>query len=130
MPWIEPLVNMLTTVGHHTFYIPREGCPLSGREIDKLLSQNRISHSRVGMFVDVEGDINLNVPKSQAMLAQGLFDRYGVEVSNPYQRKLEARRPKGWREWGRAQRDRMPRTRSARETRDPFSIFNDVFERR
>jgi len=121
MPWIEPLIHILTIPGSYTFYIPRAGCPLSGREIDKMLTENRISHSRVGMFVDVEGDINMHVKKSQAAQAQALFDRYGVEVSNPYEGPSRTGR--------RTQRSRTPRT-TVREPSSPFSVFGSVFGER
>jgi len=115
---------MLTTIGHYTFYIPREGCPLSGREIDDLLTKNRIRHSRVGMFVDVEGDIHLNVPKSQAGKAQALFDQHGITVLVPYTEK----KPRTWKP---SQQARRPRGRPVREPGDPFAeIFDSVFERR
>ena len=108
MPWIDPLWHLITAIGNHTFYIRRDGCPLSGREIDLMLSDNKISHH--GMLLDLEGDICLNVAKGQAQDAQRLFDQYGVEVLNP----VEVRKAK-----------RPPPRRASRGS--PFDVF-DIFD--
>ena len=115
MPWIEPLIGFITDPFSYTFYIERDGCPLSGREIDLLLSQHRIGHH--GMYIDPEGDINLNVNKDQAAQAQALFDQHGVVVSNPYKEKPRR---------GRTTKPNQNRARRGTGA-DPFSVF-DIFD--
>ena len=85
--WITPLVGMVQDVvrgPHYVFYITRAGCPLSGREIDRLLSKNKVTHW--GMAILPDDSIEVRVKKDQAQQAQQLMEQNGVPIENPLPR--------------------------------------------
>ena len=83
LDWISPLASVIGDALNgpgHTFLIPYDDCPMSGREIEKLLRSHRVK--TWGAMV-VGGTFMLTVPEGRARYAESLLDEQGVPLENP-----------------------------------------------
>ena len=85
--WISPIAGLLGDVvsgPSHTFLIPYDGCPLSGREIQILLKRKGV---RTWGVMITGGTLMVSVRLSQARWAQHLLEQAGVPMENPIRPK-------------------------------------------
>lgn len=83
LDWISPLASVLGDAMNgpsHTFLIPYDSSPLSGRDIAWMLSKHGIKSW--GHMV-VSGTLMISVRLSQARWAQHLLEQDGVPLENP-----------------------------------------------
>ena len=83
LDWISPLASVIGDALNgpgYTFLIPYDNCPMSGREIEKLLRSHRVK--TWGAMV-VGGTFMLTVPEGRARYAESLLDEQGVPIENP-----------------------------------------------
>lgn len=81
--WISPLLSIAGDILNgpsHTFLIPYDSTPLSGREIAWMLGKRGVK--TWGMMV-VSGTLMVSVRLNQARWAQHLLEQAGVPVENP-----------------------------------------------
>ncbi len=81
--WISPLASVFGDVVNgpsHTFLIPYDNCPLSGREVATLLRSRGVTSW--GHMV-VSGTFMISVRLGQAGWAQHLLEESGVPIDNP-----------------------------------------------
>jgi hypothetical protein len=81
--WISPLASILGDIMNgpsHTFLIPYDSSPLSGREIAWMLGKRGVK--TWGMMV-VSGTLMVSVRLNQARWAQHLLEQSGVPLENP-----------------------------------------------
>ncbi len=81
--WISPLASIFGDVVNgpsHTFLIPYDNCPLSGREVAVLLRSRGVKSW--GHMV-VSGTFMISVRLGQAGWAQHLLEDAGVPIENP-----------------------------------------------
>lgn len=89
--WISPLASVFGDMVHgpsHTFLIPCDICPLSGREVAALLKRRGV---RSWGHMVVSGTLMLSVRLDQAGWAQYLLEEAGVPVENPVTASRSAR---------------------------------------
>jgi len=80
--WISPLASVLGDMLNgpsHTFLIPYDSCPLSGREVAWMLNKRGVKSW--GHMV-VSGTFMISVKLSQARWAQHLLEQAGVPIEN------------------------------------------------
>lgn len=98
--WISPLASVLGDMMNgpsHTFLIPYDSSPLSGREIALMLGKRGVKSW--GHMV-VSGTLMVSVGLSQARWAQHLLEQAGVPLENPveaqgHRRSEGSKRSKG-----------------------------------
>ena len=81
--WISPLAGWLgdrLNGPSHTFLIPYDSCPLSGREIAWMLGKRGVKSW--GHMV-VSGTFMISVKLKDARRAQQLLEEAGVPIENP-----------------------------------------------
>jgi hypothetical protein len=104
--WISPLASILGDIMNgpsHTFLIPYDSSPLSGREIAWMLGKRGVK--TWGLMV-VSGTLMVSVRVDQARWAEHLLEQAGVPVENPLPAQTEKRRSGSKRTTGRASRQR------------------------
>lgn len=108
--WISPMASILGDLMNgpsHTFLIPYNASPLSGREIGWMLGKRGVKCW--GMMV-VSGTLMVSVKLNQARYAQHLLEQAGVPVENPIAAQQTARQqPPAQRRQSVAQRSRILR---------------------
>lgn len=83
LDWISPLTSIFGDVMNgpsHTFLVPYDGCPLSGREVTLLLRHRGVKSW--GHMI-VSGTLMFSVRLTQAGWAQHLLEQAGVPIENP-----------------------------------------------
>ena len=106
--WISPLAGIVGDAVHgpsHTFLIPHDSCPLSGREVELMLKRRGIK-TWGAMIVD--GTLMISVKAKDAGRAQAMLKGAGVPIENEV-----------------AQSTKRSRNTAGR-TGSPFSVF-DIF---
>jgi hypothetical protein len=92
--YITPLASILGDIVNgpsHTFLIPYRSSPLSGREIQWMLSKRGV---RPWGLMVVSGTLMVSVKLSQARWAQHLLEQAGVPLENGLpQQTAQRRRP-------------------------------------
>ena len=91
--WISPLASILGDILNgpsHTFLIPYDSSPLSGREVQLMLGKRGVK--TWGLMV-VSGTLMVSVRLNQARWAQHLLEQAGVPIENPVPTQQGARRP-------------------------------------
>ncbi len=81
--WISPLASVIGDLMNgpsHTFLIPHDGSPLSGREIAWMLKKRGVKSW--GHMV-VSGTLMVSVKKRQARWAQHFLEQAAVPIENP-----------------------------------------------
>ncbi len=117
--WISPVASVIGDIMNgpsHTFLVPYDSSPLSGREIAWMLSNRGIKSW--GHMV-VSGTFMISVRLSQSRWAQHLLDEAGVPIDNPVavpDRSVRARRR------------RSSRVRASRQRGELESIADSVKE--
>lgn len=122
--WISPLAGMLGNFLNgpsHTFLIPYDASPLSGREIARMLSKRGV---RSWGHIIVSGTLMVSVRLGQARWAQHLLERAGVPIENPLPAQDRTRRARGRRSGRRPAQRRQGSGRSS----DVGSIVDAVNE--
>ena len=102
--WISPLASILGDIMNgpsHTFLIPYDGSPLSGREIAWMLGKRGVK--TWGLMI-VSGTLMVSVRLNQARWAQHLLEQSGVPVENPLPAQTRKRQSGTKRRPGRASR--------------------------
>ena len=102
--WISPLASILGDIMNgpsHTFLIPYDSTPLSGREIAWMLGKRWV---KTWGLVVVSGTLMVSVRLSQARWAQHLLEQSGVPVENPLPAQTRKRREGSKRSSGRSSR--------------------------
>lgn len=102
--WISPLASILGDIMNgpsHTFLIPYDSSPLSGREIAWMLGKRGVK--TWGLMV-VSGTLMVSVRLNQARWAQHLLEQSGIPLENPLPAQARKRRPGSKRPPGRAAR--------------------------
>ena len=93
--WISPLAAVLGNLANgpsHTFLIPNQASPLSGREISWMLGKRGV---RCWGLMVVSGTLMVSVRLSQARWAQHLLEQEGVPIENPVVAQGPAQRRRG-----------------------------------
>jgi hypothetical protein len=106
LDWISPLASILGDIMNgpsHTFLIPYDGSPLSGREIAWMLGKRGVK--TWGLMV-VSGTLMVSVRLSQARWAQHFLEQSGVPMDNPLPAQTRKRQSGSRRTQGRAARHR------------------------
>ena len=106
--FLSPLAGIVGDAVHgpsHTFLIPHDSCPLSGREVELLLRRRGIK--TWGLLV-VDGTLMVSVKAKDAGRAQAMLKGAGVPIENEV-----------------AQSKKRSRNTAGR-TGSPFSVF-DIF---
>ena len=119
LDWISPLASVLGDVVNgpsHTFLIPYDSCPLSGREVEILLRRQGVKSW--GHMV-VSGTLMVSVRLSQARWAEHLLEDAGVPIENPAATSGRA---------GRANRRRVGAGRRPSQRSELGSIADSVKE--
>ena len=109
--WISPALGFLGDALNgpsHGFLVPYDSCPMSGKDIAKLLRKRGIK--TWGMMI-VSGTLMFSVKLDKARWAQHLLERAGVPIENPLS--------------GSAAKPKQPR--KARGDASPFGVF-DIFD--
>ena len=109
--WISPIAGFMGDLLNgpsHTFLIPHASCPMSGRDVERLLRKRGVT--TWGLMI-VSGTLMVSVRLNQAQWAQHLLEQAGVPIENPL--PAQSRAPK--RTHGRARQGGV------------FSVF-DIFE--
>jgi hypothetical protein len=104
--WISPLASILGDIMNgpsHTFLIPYDSSPLSGREIAWMLGKRGVK--TWGLMV-VSGTLMVSVRLNQARWAQHLLEQSGVPLENPLPAQAGKRQPRIQRMRERASRQR------------------------
>jgi hypothetical protein len=104
--WISPLASILGDIMNgpsHTFLIPYDSSPLSGREIAWLLGKRGVK--TWGLMV-VSGTLLVSVRLNQARWAQHLLEQSGVPLENPLPAQTRKRQSGSKRASGRVSRQR------------------------
>ena len=104
--WISPLAGILGDIMNgpsHTFLIPYDSSPLSGREIAWMLGKRGVK--TWGLMV-VSGTLMVSVRLNQARWAQHLLEQSGVPLENPLPAQARKRQSGSKRTPGRASRQR------------------------
>ncbi len=107
LDWISPLASVLGDAMNgpsHTFLIPYDSSPLSGRDIAWMLSKHGI---KSWGHIVVSGTLMVSVRLSQARWAQHLLEQDGVPLENPVAPPHGAEGANRWRSGG--GRRRQPR---------------------
>ncbi|NIV32434.1 MAG: hypothetical protein GWN58_24230 [Anaerolineae bacterium] len=89
--WISPLLGFLGDAMNgpsHTFLIPYDSCPMSGRDIARLLRRRGVKSW--GLMI-VSGTLMVSVRLAKARWAQHLLEQAGVPIENPLPEKARAR---------------------------------------
>lgn len=89
--WISPLASVLGDMMNgpsHTFLVPYDSSPLSGREIAWMLSKRGVKSW--GHMI-VSGTMMVSVRLNQARWAQHLLEQEGVPIENPLPAQGNAR---------------------------------------
>jgi hypothetical protein len=125
--WFSPLVRVLGDLMNgpsHTFLIPYQACPFSGREISWMLSKRGVKSW--GHMV-VSGTLMFTVRQSQAQWAQHVLGQAGVPIENPLPALGRARGNRG-----RSARAIQSSLRSGRKSnrRTVVDSINDVLNMR
>jgi hypothetical protein len=110
--WISPLASILGDIMNgpsHTFLIPYDSTPLSGREIAWMLGRRGVK--TWGLMV-VSGTLMVSVRLNQARWAQHLLEQSGVPVENPLPAQRGNGRSGRKRTSGRASRQRAGTSRT------------------
>ena len=85
--WITPVASIIGNIVNgpsHTFLVPYDSSPLSGREIELKLRRRGVK--TWGLMV-ASGALMISVRLSQARWAQHLLEQAGVPLRNPVQTK-------------------------------------------
>ena len=112
LDWISPLLAIggnLVHGGGYGINITWSACPVSGREIQKLLNRHGITNWAPQIVADT---LMINVKKDDAARACSLLQAHGIPVENPVD--TPQRKP------------RRPR-KAQRRSGGVFSVF-DVFD--
>ena len=122
--WISPLASVLGDLLNgpsHTFLVPYESSPLSGREIAWMLSKRGV---RSWGHMIVSGTLMVSVRLGQARWAQQLLEQAGVPIENPVPAQNRAGRAQG-----KDSRKKPARTRQrSRRKSDVGAIVDSVNE--
>jgi hypothetical protein len=105
--WISPLASILGDILNgpsHTFLIPYDSTPLSGREIAWMLGKRGVK--TWGLMV-VSGTLMVSVRLNQARWAQHLLEQSGVPLENPLPAQTRKGRSGSKRTSGRASNQRV-----------------------
>jgi hypothetical protein len=89
--WISPLLGFLGDAMNgpsHTFLIPYDSCPMSGRDVARLLRKRGVKSW--GLMI-VSGTLMVSVRLEKARWAQHLLEQAGVPVENPLPQKAGSR---------------------------------------
>jgi hypothetical protein len=122
--WISPLAGFLGDILNgpsHTFLIPYDASPLSGREIAWMLGKRGVKswgHMIVG------GTFMISVRLGKARWAQHLLEQAGVPIDNPLPAQNRAGRARGKRSGKGAARRRQ----GSGQRSDVGSIVDTVSE--
>ncbi|NIV31789.1 MAG: hypothetical protein GWN58_20575 [Anaerolineae bacterium] len=109
--WISPLLGFagdLMNGPSHGFLVPYDSCPMSGKEIARLLRERGVK--TWGMMI-VSGTLMFSVQLKKARWAQHILEQRGVPIENPIA--------------GNAKQPKQPR--KARGAASPFRVF-DIFD--
>ena len=115
--WISPLARFLGDMLNgpsHTFLIPYDASPLSGREIAWMLGKRGVKSW--GHMI-VSGTFMVSVRLEKARWAQHLLEQAGVPIENPLPAQKRARRTRGERSGKRSGRSRRGLTTKQRRRR-------------
>ena len=102
--WISPILGFLGDAMNgpsHTFLIPYDSCPMSGREIARLLRKRGVKSW--GLMI-VSGTLMVSVRLEKARWAQHLLEQAGIPVENPLPQKGHTRSARRGRAAGRSGR--------------------------
>ena len=111
--WISTLASVLGDLMNgpsHTFLVPYDASPLSGREIAWMLSKRGV---RSWGHMVVSGTLTVSVRQGQARWAEHLLGQAGVPIENPLPAQSRGSRGGGRRSLsGQAQRRRATKRKS------------------
>lgn len=122
--WISPVASVLGNIINgpsHTFLIPYDQSPLSGREVAWMLGKRGVKSW--GLMV-VSGTFMISVRLSQARWAQHLLEQAGVPIENP----LPARRRTGSDDGRRSRRGQAQRARASGRQSEAGSLADSLSE--
>ena len=127
--WITPLAGFVGDFVNgpsHTFLIPYGGCPLSGRDVGRLLGKRGV---RCWGLQVIGGTLMVSVRLNQARWAQHLLEQAGVPIENPLPaqdrtRRAQGRRPGKKRAW------RRPDSRRKSEVGAIVDSVNEILNTR
>jgi len=81
--WISPLASVLGDLMNgpsHTFLVPLDASPMTGREIESMLRAHKV---RTWGAMVVSGTFMVTVPEPRAQYAERILEQNGVPLENP-----------------------------------------------